>query len=184
MRGAGDRNMKGSINKKTLQIGALIVTTVLLILFVGIFQIVPPSHEPSFYIKIGEVIDEDHIRVNALCASDSVPLPNVTVAVYEYGIERLLSGPQMTGEAGYAIVEIPRGYDECFDIVAEYNGERRTLTVDKRSLLVRLGDTLGPLGIAVVSTILGVVLGLLGGYHFGRRGDDTVSVLRKPKTKR
>ena len=56
--------------------------------------------------------------------------------------------------------------------------------MDKRSLLVILGDTLGPLGIAVVCTILGVVLGLLGGYYFGHRNDDALSVLRKPKTKR
>nr|QNO43368.1 hypothetical protein EBGJIAFC_00010 [Methanosarcinales archaeon ANME-2c ERB4]QNO44095.1 hypothetical protein AFMMMMLI_00009 [Methanosarcinales archaeon ANME-2c ERB4]QNO44197.1 hypothetical protein DHFCJGNJ_00005 [Methanosarcinales archaeon ANME-2c ERB4]QNO46513.1 hypothetical protein IOLGBOFK_00010 [Methanosarcinales archaeon ANME-2c ERB4] len=56
MRGAGDRNMKGSVNKKTLQIGALIVTTVLLIVSVGIFQFVTPSHEPSFYSKLEKLL--------------------------------------------------------------------------------------------------------------------------------
>ena len=136
------------------------------------FTIIPPSPvtnethilppEPSFYIKIEEGIEEDHFKIKATDASYLRPLPNVTAAVYEHGVERLLSGPQMTDETGCAIIEVSKGYNKYFDIVAEYKGERRTLTVDRGSWLIKVGDRLGPAGIAVFAIVVTSFIGVLG----------------------
>jgi hypothetical protein len=138
---------------------ATIVIAAVVIAMLGGFS---SPHAPSFDIQIEEVINEDYLKINASHALDSKPLPNVTVAIYEHGVERRLSGPQITDETGCAIIKIPKGYNKYFDIVAEYKGERLTETVDERPWLVILGDTLGQLGITLVGVILAVVLGWLG----------------------
>jgi hypothetical protein len=142
-----------------LMVAATIVIAALVLAMLGGFT--PPS-APSFYVQIEEVLNENYLKINASHTFDSGPLPNVTVAIYEHGVERLLSGPQMTDETGCAIIEIPKGYHKYFDIVAVYEGRRSTLTVDKRPLLVKSEDTLGQLGIAVFSTVLAVIAGVLG----------------------
>ena len=141
----------------------MVAITVILAAVIGafVFGYGEPS-APSFYIQIEEVLNEDYLKINASHTFDSGPLPNVTVAIYERGVERLLSGSQMTDETGCAIIEIPKGYNKYFDIVAVYEGRRSTLTVDKRSLLVKSEDTLGQLGITVFSTVLAVIAGVLG----------------------
>jgi len=70
----------------------------------------------------------------------------------------------MTDETGCAIIEVPKGYNKYFDIVAVYKGVRSTLTVDKRPPLIKLEDTLGQLGIAILSVVLAAVLGLVLGW--------------------
>jgi hypothetical protein len=142
-------------------VAATIVIAAVVIAILGGFE-PPPPPTPSFYIQIEEVINEDHFKINASHAFDSGPLPNVTIAVYEHGVERLLSGPQMTDENGCAIIEIPKGYNKYFDIVAVYKGERRTLPVDKGPLLVKSEDILGQLGITILGVVLAVVLGWFG----------------------
>jgi len=142
-----------------LMAAATIVIAAVVIAMLGGFS---SPHAPSFYIQIEEVINGDHLKINASHAFDSGPLPNVTIAVYEHGVERLLSGPQMTDETGCAIIEVPKGYNKYFDIVAAYKGERRTLTVDKRSVLVKSEDILGQPGITILGVVLAVVLGWFG----------------------
>lgn len=159
------RKDKREVSPRTgviLMIVATIVIAAVVLAMLGGFT--PPA--PSFYIQIEEVINEDYLKINASHAFDSGPLPNVTVAIYEHGVERLLSGPQMTDGTGCAIIEIPKGYNKYFDIVAVYKGGRSTLTVDKRPLLVKSEDTFGQLGITVLSTVLAAVLAWLGRGRF------------------
>ena len=153
-------------NLKTLvQLLVIVIITVILIMLSGILMPIywgdVPS-APSFYIELEEGIGEDHFKIKATDASHLKHLPNVTVAVYEHGVERLLSGPQMTDETGCAIIEVPKGYNKYFDIVAEYKGERRTLTVDRRSWLIKLGDRLGSAGIVVFAIVVTTFIGALG----------------------
>ncbi|HUV02765.1 MAG TPA: type IV pilin [Desulfobacteria bacterium] len=124
--------------------------------------------EPSFYIKIEQTANKDCLGIMAFNASDFQPLPNVIVAVVEHGVERVISGPQMTNKTGFCIIEIPEGYSECFDIVAVHENETRTTTVDKRARLVKIGDKLGPLGIQLLSIGFGALLGWIGRLSFER----------------
>ena len=124
-------------------------------------------YEPSFYIQIEETTKEDHYKIHALNASDFRPLPNVTVAVFEHGEERLLSGPQRTNKTGCCIVKVPGGYNELFDIVAKYENETRTETEDRRPSMVKTGEKLGPLGIGLLITVLTAVLSFLVGIILG-----------------
>jgi flagellin-like protein len=119
--------------------------------------------EPSYSIIVAQNMDNDYLRIKAFDTSNR-PLSNVIVAVYEHGEERLISGPQMTDESGYCTIAVPEGYNECFDIVAEYENEIRTLTVDKRPILVKVGDKLGDLGIAVISALVGAIVGGVIGW--------------------
>lgn len=120
------------------------------------------SPEPTFYIQAEEVFNEDILKINAFIFNTSTPLPDVTVAVYEHGVERLLSGPQMTNEQGYAFIEVPKGYNTYFDIVADYKGERKSLTIDRRGWLIKLEDKLGLVGIAILTIFIGSLFTCLG----------------------
>jgi hypothetical protein len=94
-------------------------------------------------------------------------LPNVTLKVLEHGEGRLLSGPYLTNESGYALIQIPYGYDEYFDIVGEYKNVTNTKTIDKRPLLVKSEDFLGSLGTGLIISFVGIFAGVVGWYLRG-----------------
>jgi len=89
------------------------------------------NYHPNFSIQIEEFFDEDYLKIKAFTVY-RLALPNVTIAAYEYGADKLLSGPQVTEETGCAIIEVPKGYKR-YAIIADYEGERKTLIVDKRT---------------------------------------------------
>jgi hypothetical protein len=162
--GCADKKQKWYRNPKCVVPLLILIMGFCIFMFSPMYLMPPPTAPPgpTFYIQIEEVLDEDFLKIKALTTLYHTPLSNVTVAVYEHGIERLLSGPQMTDETGCVIIEVPKGYNEYFDIVAEYKGERRTLTMDRRSWLIKLGDKLGPAGIAVFATVIASFIGVLG----------------------
>ncbi len=114
------------------------------------------------YYKIQTVkqLDDDYLLVKTLNYSNS-PLPNVTLKVLEHGEGRLLIGPYVTNDSGYAIIPIPHGYDEHFDIVGEYENVTNTITIDRRPLLVKSEDTLGSLGIQIIAGIALIIVGIV-----------------------
>ncbi len=117
------------------------------------------------YYKIRtEDIDKDLLMVRIIDYSDNSPLQNVTIRVLEHVEGRLLSGPYLTNESGYTLIQIPQGYDEYFDIVGEYENITNTKTIDKRPLLVKSGDLLGSLGIELIIVYVGLVAGAIGWY--------------------
>lgn len=136
--GCADKSKKWYRNPKCVVPLLILIMGFCIFMFFSVCLLPPtPPPGPTFYIQIEEVLDEDFLKIKALTTLAQTPLSNVTVAVYEHGIERLLSGPQMTDETGCAIIEVPKGYNEYFDIVAEYGGERRTLTMDRRPSPIR-----------------------------------------------
>ena len=145
----------------------MVAITIILAAVIAAFVFGVTPHEPSFYIQIEETTKEDHYKIHALNASDFRPLPNVTVAVFEHGEERLLSGPQRTNKTGCCIVKVPGGYNELFDIVAKYENETRTETEDRRPSMVKTGEKLGPLGIGLLNTVLTAFLSFLVGIILG-----------------
>jgi len=117
---------------------------------------------PYYIIQTQEHTNKDFLLVNTLNYNNNSPLSNVTIKVLEHGEGRLLSGPYITNESGYTIIQIPHGYAKHFDIVGEYQNLTITITIDKRPLLVKSEDTLGSLGIGILLTIFscfGIVIG-------------------------
>lgn len=99
--------------------------------------------------------------VKILNYNNDSPLPNVTITVLEHGEGRLLSGPYITNESGYTIIQIPLGYEEHFDIVGDYKNVMNTITIDKRSPLVKSEAYLGSLGIGIIVAIISIMVGML-----------------------
>jgi hypothetical protein len=115
-----------------------------------------------YKIQIEKQLDEDFLLIKTLNYSNS-PLSNVTLNVLEHGEGRLLIGPYVTNESGYAIIPIPYGYDQHFDIVGEYENVTNTITIDRRPLLVKSEDTLGSLGIQIIAGIILIIVGVIIG---------------------
>jgi hypothetical protein len=90
-----------------------------------------------YKIQTEEYANKDFLLIKSLNYTENSALPNVTINVLEHGEGRLLSGPYITNESGYTLIQIPNGYDEYFDIVGEYNNVTNTITVDKRPFLVQ-----------------------------------------------
>lgn len=151
-------------NKREINLVVIVMVAVTLILAIimaaFVFGLGPP-----FIIKTEEVQNGDYLLVRTLSPRDKAPIPNVTINVYEYGGGRRLYGPETTNESGCAIVQIPNGYSEHFDIVGDYKGLTVTYTVDERSRLVVWGEDVGPLGTALIGSLI-VLIGapLIGRY--------------------
>ena len=119
-----------------------------------------PLENRYYIIQTEEQLNKDFLLVNVLNYQDNnSPLPNVIIKVLEHGEGRLLTGPYITNESGFTIIQIPHGYEENFDIVGDYKNVTNTITIDKRSLLVRSEDILGSLGIGLINTFVGIVVG-------------------------
>ncbi|MBU3967470.1 MAG: type IV pilin N-terminal domain-containing protein [Euryarchaeota archaeon] len=146
-------------------IGVIFMTLITLILAAVITGFVFGLGEQNQYYKIiPEDSNEDFLLVKIISYNNS-PLANVSLKVMEHGEGRLLTGPRKTNESGYAILQIPHGYDEYFDIVGEYDEVIYTKTIDKRSPLVKSESYLGSLGIQI---IVGIIVAY-SSYLFGMK---------------
>jgi hypothetical protein len=114
-----------------------------------------------YKIQIEENSNTDFLIVRTLNYDNNSPLPNVTIAVLEHGEGRLLTGPYTTNESGYTKIQIPHGYEDYFDIVGDNKNVTNTITVDKRSPLVKSEAYLGSLGIGIIVAIISIIVGML-----------------------
>lgn len=152
----------------------VIVTTVIATFMFGV------GYENQYYkIQIEEHINKDFLIVTVQNYTNNSPLPNVTIKVLEHGKGRLLSGPYLTNESGYTIIQIPHGYNNHFDIVGQYKNVTNTITIDKRPFLVKAEDKLGSLGIAIINTIFSTILGIAIGWFLRER-----KLKKAPKTEK
>ena len=115
-----------------------------------------------YSIQIEDSYDGDFLLVRTISYDDDLPLTNVTLSILEHGEGRLLSGPYLVNETGYAILQIPKGYSEYFDIVGIYKDVTQTFTVDTRPHLVKSENKLGSLGTGLIITTFSSILGFLG----------------------
>lgn len=145
----------------------IVAITVILAAVIAAFVFASP---PYYYIQTEDLPNEDFLLIKTLTYGDDIPLPDVAIKVCEHGERTLLCGPYWTNESGCVIIQIPKGYYECFDIVGEYENVTTTFTIDKRPISVKFGDKLGPLGIAILNAIVGVILGgVIGWFLRGRK---------------
>ena len=138
-----------------------------LILTSGVLQ--PHTDIKCHYTIQIEEWDRGFIIARTITFNDDLPLTNVTLSILEHGEGRLLSGPYSVNETGYAILQIPKGYSEYFDIVGNYKGVTQTFTVDKRPHLVKSESKLGSLGIALITAVVSFIFGILGGISWRGR---------------
>jgi len=156
---------KDGREKSPIALGVILMVSITVILAAIIaafvFGMGPPE---NIYMKIQteELDDKNLLLVKVLNYTDNSPFPNATIKILEHGPREELSGPYTTDESGYAQIKIPHGYDEYFDIFVEYKGKKDSITIDNRPLLVKLGDKLGSLGIAIISTIISAIFGIFG----------------------
>ena len=145
-------------------IGVILMVSIFVILtaIVGIFTFVDINQ--YYKIQTEEHSNKDFLAVKVLNYANNSPLPNVTIKVLEHGEGRLLSGPYITNESGYTMIQIPHGYDKHFDIVGEYKNVTNTITIDKRPSLVRAEDVLGSLGIQLVISFIVLAAGVIGWF--------------------
>ncbi len=142
----------------------MVAITVILAAVIAAFVFGEGPVENQYYkIQTEEHSNKDFLLVKILNYSNS-PLPNVTIKALEHGEGRLLSGPYLTNESGYALIQIPYGYDEYFDIVGEYKNVTNTKTIDRRPLLVKSEDFLGSLGTGLIITLVTIAAGVVGWY--------------------
>ncbi|MCK4554336.1 type IV pilin N-terminal domain-containing protein [Candidatus Parcubacteria bacterium] len=147
----------------------MVVVTVILAAIIGAFVFGMGSSK-NIYIKIQtEGLDKNFLLVKVLNYTDNSPFPNATIKVLEHGPRKELSGPYTTNESGYAIIQIPHGYDEYFDIFVEYKGKKDSITIDNRPFLVKSEDKLGSLGIAIINTIFSTIIGIVIGWFLRER---------------
>ena len=140
----------------------MVLITVILAATFGAFTFVDINQ--YYKIQTEEHSNKDFLSVKVLNYANNSPLPNVTIKVLEHGEGRLLSGPYITNESGYTMIQIPHGYDEHFDIVGEYKNVTNTITIDKRPSLVRAEDVLGSLGIQLVILFIVLAAGVIGWF--------------------
>ena len=119
-------------------------------------------NEYHYNVQIEEYTTEDFLLVRTITYNDDLPLTNVTLSIFEHGEGRLLSGPYLVNETGYATLQIPNGYCGYFDIVGNYKDVTQTFTVDTRPHLVKSENQLGSLGIGLIITTFSSILGFLG----------------------
>lgn len=165
----------------------MISITVILMAIIAAFTFGLIGVENQYYkIQTENDLNKDFLSVKILNYTDNSPLPNVTLKVLEHGEGRLLSGPYITNESGYTLIQIPRGYDDYFDIVGEYKDVTYTKTIDKRPPLVKSEDFLGSLGIGLIIAFVGFVAGVVGWYLRGgknKKALDTDEVPEKSEDK-
>ena len=146
----------------------MVLITIILLAIIGCFVFGMGVDINQYYkIQTEEHSNKDFLSVKVLNYANNSPLPNVTIKVLEHGEGRLLSGPYITNESGYTIIQIPHGYDDHFDIIGEYKNVTNTITIDKRSSLVRAEDVLGSLGIELVILFIALAAGVVGWFLRG-----------------
>ncbi|HEY9206416.1 MAG TPA: type IV pilin N-terminal domain-containing protein [Candidatus Methanoperedens sp.] len=158
--------MKQKTDKKGTRISTLfgvflmVLITIILAATIAAFVFGVGFEDKYYKILTEEHPNKDFLSVTILNYANNSPLSDVTIKVLEHGEGRLLSGPYMTNESGYTIIQIPQGYEEYFDIVGEYQNITNTKTVDKRSPLVKLETYLGSLGVQIVVVIFSIIIGI------------------------
>lgn len=146
----------------------MILITCILAAVIAAFAFGLGAVQNQYYkIQTEEHLNRDFLIVKILNYTNDSPLQNVTIKVLEHGEGRLLSGPYLTNESGYTLIQIPYGYNEYFDIVGEYENVTNTKTIDTRPLLVKSEDFLGSLGTGLIISIVGIVAGVVGWYLRG-----------------
>lgn len=145
-------------------VGVVIMIALTIILAAVIAAFVFGMAGPPFSINT-ENIDDEHLKIVAVTGSNSQPLPNVEVAIYAYEYRvAALEGPTFTNESGIAVLRIPEGYKSHFDVVGTYHGYSTPKTIDNRNPLLKWSGELGPLGVSVITTVIGLVVGFLLGW--------------------
>jgi ABC-type dipeptide/oligopeptide/nickel transport system permease component len=159
------------MSKKMKEIAGIIIMVVLTVIIAFIIAGFTLNLEENQYYKIQteELSNKDFLLVKILNYNTNSPLANVTITVLEHGEGRLLSGPYRTNESGYAIIQIPLGYKEHFDIVGDYMNVINTITIDKRSSLVKSEAYLGTLGVGIIVAIITTIVGIIAGMLIERR---------------
>ena len=145
----------------------VLITVILAATFGAFFFGTGVDINQYYKIQTEEHYNRDFLSVKVLNYANNSPLPNVTIKVLEHGEGRLLSGPYITNESGHTIIQIPQGYDKYFDIVGEYKNVTNTITIDKRSFLVRAEGILGSLGIELVILSIMLAAGVVGWFLRG-----------------
>ncbi len=171
--GKVEREVSPTFNETVKLIITIILTTSLTFI-IAAFTFGLHGDPPYYAIQTQEHTNKDFLVVNTLHYNNNSPLSNVTIKVLEHGAGRLLSGPYITNESGYTIIQIPHGYAKHFDIVGEYQNVRITITIDKRPLLVKSEDILGSLGIGILLTIFSCFLGIVIGWFLKDRKNKKV----------
>jgi hypothetical protein len=146
--------------RKIVGLIIMVVTTIIIALITAGFVKIPEENQ-YYKIQTEEQSNKDFLLVKILNYDYNSPLPNVTIKVLEHGEGRLLSGPYITNESGYTIIQIPPGYKEHFDIVGDYKNVINTITIDKRSPLVKSEEYLGTLGVGIIVGIILIIVGML-----------------------
>ena len=145
------------------RIAVILIVAITVILAAGLAGLMfGIGGNPYYYIEIEESPDGDFLLIRTLSYNDDLPLTNVNLSILEHGEGRLLSGPRLVNESGYAFLHIPEGYSDYFDIVGNYKDETQTFTVDNRPHLVKSENELGIFGISLINTMLAFVLGIIG----------------------
>lgn len=144
-----------------LPINIVVMLVVGMVALAALIAIIP-SPTCHFTLEIEDSYDGDFLRVRIYSYDDDLPLTNVTLSISEHGDGRLLSGPYLVNETGYAILQIPNGYSEYFDIVGNCKDVTQTFTIDSRPNLVKLENKLGSLGTELIIIIFSSIFGLLG----------------------
>ena len=148
-------------------IGVILMVSIVIIFAAVIACFVFGVGNQYYKIQTEEHFNKDFLLVKVINYTNNSPLPNVTIKVLEHGEGRLLSGPYITNESGYTIIQIPCGYNKHFDIVGEYKNVTNTITIDKRSLLVKSDDFLGSLGIGLIISFVGIAAAVVGWFLRG-----------------
>jgi hypothetical protein len=119
--------------------------------------------EPKGQLRLKIVsYDEDFLLVRTISSGDNLPLTNVTLNISKHDGGIFLSGPYLVNETGYAILQIPNGYSECFDIVGNYKGVTQTFTFDIRGYLAKAENKLVSLVTGLIFITYSSVLTFLG----------------------
>jgi len=123
------------------------ITVIIILILVSLITaafVVPIYRANQYYeIQTEEQLNGDFLLVKIINYPDNLPLQNATLKVLEHGEGRLLSGPYITNESGFTLIQIPYEYSKHFDIVGDYKNVTKTKTIDRRSFLVKAGDYLG-----------------------------------------